>query len=112
MKDYQAERVLRILALKSATARLMHFPACQPPPSHPFWQFIGTFFQLACSKSCYGIRKYDKSLQMEVVDALTAPLTADNSLATQSPAASLFALKCQDESPGSPIVCHLAFITY
>jgi hypothetical protein len=88
MMDYQAERVLRILALKSATARLIHFPACQPPPFHPFWQFMGAFFQRACSKSYCGARKYDKSLQMEVVDALTAPLTADNSLPTQSPVAS------------------------
>jgi hypothetical protein len=49
---------------------------------------------------------------MEVVDALTAPLTTDNSLATQSPVASPFSLKYQVESPGSPIVCHLTFITY
>ena len=88
MMDYQAERVLRILALKSATARLIHFPACQPPPFHPFWQFMGAFFQRACSKSYCGARKYDKSMQMEVVDALTAPLTADNSLPTQRPVAS------------------------
>jgi hypothetical protein len=67
---------------------------------------MGAFFQRACSKSYCGARKYDKSLQMEVVDALTAPPTADNSLATQS------SLKYQDKSPGSPIVCHLAFITY
>jgi hypothetical protein len=83
-----------------------------PPPFHPFWQFMGAFLQRACSKSCYGGRKYDKSLQTEVVDTLTAPLTADNSLMMQSHVASPFSLKYQYESPGPFIVCHLAFVTY
>jgi hypothetical protein len=73
---------------------------------------MGAFFQRACSKSCYGTRKYDKSLQMEVVDTLTAHSLLTNALVTQSPVASPFSLKYQDESPGSPIICHLAFITY